>query len=139
MRPIPLAFLAGFLATIIFHQGAIWLLTRVVPFPFTPWNFALNDYGLPRVVALSIWAGVWAIPLCLLIRLRPALPAMMTGAVLGSLIPSIWAWTVIAGMRGAPLFAGGNARVIITVLFVNAVWGAATVWLFSLLGGRRRA
>ena len=137
MRPIPLAFIAGFLATVLFHQTAIWLLTLVLPFPFTPWNMATNDYGLPRVVALALWAGVWAVPLCLLIRARPALPAMATGAVLGSLIPSLWGWTVIAAMRGGPLFAGGNTRVILTVLFINAVWGAATVWLFTLLGGRR--
>jgi len=137
IRTVALAFLAGFLATILFHQTAIWLLTLLAPFPFAPWNMAPNDYGLPRVVVLSIWAGVWAVPLCLLIRARPRLPAMTTGAVLGSLIPSLWGWTVIAALRGGPLFAGGNGRVILTVLFVNAVWGATTVWLFSLLGGRR--
>lgn len=128
-----LGFLAWFLATITFHQAAIWLMLRVLPFPFAPWNMAPNDYGMPRVVALSVWAGVWGIGLCLLLRRG----ALWQAAVLGSVIPSVWGWTVIAGMRGAPLFANGNLRLILMVLFVNAVWGLATLWLFRLMQGSR--
>ncbi len=132
LRLALLGFVAGFLATITFHQAAIWLVLRVLPFPFSPWNMALNDYGLPRVVALSVWAGVWGIGLCLLLRRG----ALWQAAVLGSVVPSVWGWTVIAGMRGAPMFANGNLRLILLVLFVNAVWGAATLWLFRRMQGQ---
>ena len=46
-------------------------------------------------------------------------------------------WTVLAGMHGKPMFAGGNMKLIAIVLFVNAVWGVGTVLLFKATPGRQ--
>lgn len=46
---------------------------------------------------------------------------------------------MIAALRGAPMFANGNLRVIALVLLVNAVWGAATMLLVRTLPGTRPA
>lgn len=74
LRTGVIGFVAGVLATLVFHQAAIWLLVQVTGFPFAPWNLAINDYGVPRVAALAFWAGVWGIPLALALARRPLLP-----------------------------------------------------------------
>ncbi len=132
-------FIAGVVSTLVFHQTLIWLLAQVLPFPFKPWNLAINRYGVPTVAALAFWAGVWGIVLCLLLVARPALRPMPTGIVFGALLPSLWSWTVIATMRGTPLFAGGAPKSIAVGLLVNGVWGAGTVWLFGRMRHRQAA
>lgn len=130
-------FVAGIVATLAFHQGTIWLYHALgLPFPFAPWNLRPNAYGAPAVLALAFWAGVWGILLAWLLRAQQRLPGLLVGFILGAIMPSTWGWTVIAGMRGVPLFAGGNLSLILLVLFVNGVWGAATVLI--LQGMQRR-
>lgn len=131
------SFIAGFVATLTFHQGTIWLLHTFAGVPFVPWNMKINAYGVPSVLALSFWAGIWAIPLCGLIAARPRLPALLTGLVLGAIVPSVWSWTVLAAMKGNAMFAGGNLKVIAIVLLVNGVWGFTTVLLFNLMYTRK--
>ena len=129
-RTALLGFIAGVLATLVFHQGTIWLYHLIgLPFPFGAWNMRPNAYGAPAVLALSFWAGVWGALLAVLLAARPTLPARLAGFVLGAIVPSVWGWTVIATLRGAPVFAGGNLPLIMLVLFVNGVWGWATVVL----------
>ena len=127
-------FVAGAIATLVFHQAFIWLLSFFLPFPFKPWNMAINSYGVPSVLALTFWGGVWGIPLCLLVAPMLRIPALLTGAVLGGVLPSVWGWTVLAAMKGQPMFAGGKPNVILMVLLINAVWGIATVALYRAMG-----
>ncbi|MDQ2778323.1 MAG: hypothetical protein M3Y32_02065 [Pseudomonadota bacterium] len=119
-----------------FHQLVIWLLSFVLPFPFKPWNLHANSYGMPSVLALAFWAGVWAIPLCLIVRSMPRLRAWAVGAVLGGVVPSLWGFTVLAAIKGQPLFAKGNLGLIAIVLFINAVWGLGTVVVYRWLQRR---
>jgi hypothetical protein len=136
VRNALLGFIAGVIATLVFHQGTIWLLQFGPGFPFPAWRMSDNAYGVPAVLALSFWAGIWGVPLAWLLAARPAWPQLLTGAVLGSVVPSVWGWTVIATMRGGAMFAGGNLRIIALVLFVNAVWGWATVLLWQQMRAR---
>ena len=133
------SFIAGFVSTLVFHQTVIWFVARAAGFPFKTWNMAPNSYGVPSVLALAFWAGLWGIALCAVIGARRWSPALVWGAVLGGVVPSVWGWTVLASIHGKPMFSGGNMKVIIFVLFVNAVWGAGTVLLFKAMqGGRMR-
>ena len=133
------SFIAGFVSTLVFHQTVIWFIARASGLPFKTWNMAPNSYGVPSVLALAFWAGVWGIALCAVIGARRWSPALVWGAVLGGVVPSVWGWTVLASIHGKPMFSGGNMKIIIFVLFVNAVWGAGTVLLFKAMqGGRMR-
>ena len=131
------SFVAGVIATLTFHQATIWLLHTFGGLAFTPWNMKINAYGAPQVLALAFWGGVWAIPLCALIAARPRLPALLTGLVLGAILPSVWGWTVLAAMKGQAMFAGGNLKIIAIVLLVNGIWGLTTVLLFNLMYTRK--
>ena len=58
------AFLAGFLSTMIFHQGLlqIFYLTHRVAKP--AWNLqAVPPLGVPSVVSLAFWGSIWGVAL----------------------------------------------------------------------------
>src|SRR5437868_15082229 len=57
-----LGFLAAFLATLTFHQIGIWLLHAVGVTPAIPWAAeAVPPFGVPRVISLAFWGGLWGI------------------------------------------------------------------------------
>ena len=59
---LALGFVAGFLATLTFHQIGIWALHAVGFIPFTAWGTAPKPpFGVPSVISLSFWGGVWGI------------------------------------------------------------------------------
>ena len=127
-------FVAGAIAVLVFQQAFIWLLSQFLPLPFKPWNMAINGYGVPSVLALAFWGGVWGMLLCALVAPMLRLPALLTGAVIGGVVPSVWGWTVLAAMKSQPMFAGGKPNLIVMVLLINAVWGIATVALYRTMG-----
>src|SRR5438094_10320239 len=62
MTRLALGFVAGFLATITFHQIGIWVLHAIGYIPFAAWNTAPRaPFGVPAVLSLSFWAGVWGV------------------------------------------------------------------------------
>ncbi len=130
-------FIAGAIATLVFHQGFLWLLGHVVAVPIKPWDMTVNGYGVPSVVALTFWGGIWGIGLCVVVANLSQARALAWGTVLGSIIPSVWVWTVLSMLHGQPLFGGGDPKQLVGALVVNAIWGLATVAIFLAMGGRR--
>ena len=62
-------FLAGFAATLVFHQGLLELyyLAGVVSHP--AWGIRLvPPFGVPQMISLAFWGGVWGVVLALLTR-----------------------------------------------------------------------
>ena len=77
------AFLAGFASTLIFHQGLIAFLHAVGFIPRVPYSFAPTaPFGIPQVVSLAFWGGVWGIPLWLAIRRKGVNEILVHGAAL---------------------------------------------------------
>src|SRR5690554_7790613 len=63
------AFIAGFLATVVFHQGAVALLWLAGLIGGAPWNMtAVPPFAIPKVISLAFWGGVWGLPVWWLIR-----------------------------------------------------------------------
>src|SRR5258708_30388229 len=55
-------FIAGFIATIVFHQAvfSVWYLMGTVPNP--PFNFARTaPFGVPAIWSLAFFGGLWGI------------------------------------------------------------------------------
>ena len=123
-------FVAGVLATLVFHQAAIamfWLakLSPRTPFAMDP----VSPLGVPAIISLAFWGGVWGLALLWLIaRLRPRW-RLLAAIVLGAFGPTLVYFFVVAPLKGgatppAALFVGG--------LLVNALWGFGA-WLFARL------
>src|SRR5437763_1682892 len=84
MRRLLLGFIAGFLATIIFHQIALQLLHMAGVVPRAAWAMRpVPPFGVPAVISLSFWGGVWgAIMIPIIDRFRDA---------------KYWIWAIVFG------------------------------------------
>ncbi len=126
------AFIAGFMATLAFHQPVLWILNLIgfvnrAPYAMT----ATKPFGVPSVVSLAFWGGVWGIILLpLLHRSRKAL-YWVNAAVVGSIAPTLVAAFVVAPLKGQAL-GGNRAKLLAAGLLVNAAWGLGTAALTRL-------
>jgi hypothetical protein len=134
VRGLILAFVAGFIAVLLFHQPMLALLhavgiTRATAYPTSP----VPPLEVPRVLSAAFWGGVWGMVFLLL---RPWVArgrAYFPGAVLfGAFVLSLVAWFVVAPLKGLPIGAGGNPARIATGLLVNGAWGFGTALLLLL-------
>ena len=142
-RTILLGFLAGFVAVLVFHQGAAWLLHMLtvkaqvgagvfgrVPFPF---NMApVKPLGVPQVLSWAFWGGVWGIALAFLLR-ATRLPDLLFGFVFGALVATLVGFTLVASLKGLPQFAGYNKQIWWRVALLNGAWGWGTALLLRPL------
>jgi hypothetical protein len=131
-RRLPLAVVAGFLGVLLFHQPMLGILhalglTALVPYPMA----ATVPFGIPRVLSLAIWGGVWGIPLALLIMCaRTRASYWWTALLFGAIGPSVVNWLVVLPLKGAPIGGGWQPSAIVTALIINGVWGLGTALLF---------
>ena len=126
----PLAFVAGFVAVLVFHQGMLTLLhaagiTPAAPFPMQP----TKPLGLPAVWSLAFWGGVWGILFAIFDRLFPKGGAYWIRAILfGAIGPTFVAWFIVFPMKGLPQAAGWKPMDMLTGLMVNGAWGLGTAF-----------
>ena len=131
---LPLGFVAGALAVLVFHQGALALLHAAGITPATPFSFQPTPpLGVPRVLSAAFWGGVWGLAFVTSDRRLPRKPSsVLVGALFGALAPTLVSWLVVAPVKGLPLAAGGDPRAMLTGVVVNAAWGAGTALLLWL-------
>ena len=138
-------FLAGALAVVTFHQVTILLLSMAGALPqgAAYATRPIPPLGVPQVLNLAFWGGVWGIVYALLVdgRRVGALPPLVVGFLFGAVLPTLFGWFVIPALKGA---AGGfppPSRIWIGPL-VNGVWGLGTAlflaWLAPRLAPSRR-
>ena len=135
-------FLAGFVSVVVFHQIAIASIGELFGLPVKPWSLApVAPFGVPQVVSLAFWGGLWGIPLALAVRRLPPTVAavLLFGLVFGALLPSLAGWFVIAPLKGLPMAAGADPTRIAFGLVVNGAWGLGTAVLLWLAFQLRRA
>jgi hypothetical protein len=141
-RTILHGFIAGFLAVLVFHQGAALLLHLLtvkagvgagligrVSFPYG--MAPVPPFGVPQVISWAFWGGVWGVALALLLR-RPRLPDLLFGFVFGALVLTLVGFTLVAALKGLPAFAGGNKQVWWRVGLLNGAWGWGTALILRL-------
>jgi hypothetical protein len=129
------AFVAGAIAVVVFHQGMLALLhatgvTERAPFSMQP----TAPLGVPQVLSLAFWGGVWGLVLLLVVRnlTRPA-AYWTTAVVVGAVATTLVAGFVVAPLKGQPITGGGKASLFAIGLLVNGAWAFGTALLFRLL------
>jgi hypothetical protein len=132
-----LAFLAGFVATLVFHQGALWLLHAAGMTPRGPFNMHhVPPFGVPSVISLAFWGGVWGV--IMIAAIARAKMFYLVATIFGAILPTLVAAFVIAPLRHQPLPAGSPVKLLAVGLIVNGAWGLGTALLYRLfMGGRR--
>jgi hypothetical protein len=143
-------FLVGAIAVIAFHQASQHVLFHLwpgiaaatdLPAGFRPPSPGFNvrpvpPFGVPQVIWLSFWGGLWGILLAAVIRFL-RFPDLLAGVLVG-IAATVVGFTAVAQYHGQPMWAGGTAVIIARALVLNIAFGWGTAFLmrpFSI-GGR---
>ncbi len=117
------SFAAGFLATLAFHQGMLLLLHLGAGAP-APYNMtAVGPLGVPQVLSLAFWGGVWGPVVWWLLGRASGSAYWLRAAIIGALGPSSVALFVVMPLKGMGMAAGWDPRIIVGALILNAAWG----------------
>lgn len=131
-------FAAGFLATLLFHQPVLALLkaakiTSRGAYAMEP----VPPFGVPSVISLAFWGGVWGIALMLLIAGRRNAIYWTMAALVGAIAPTLVAGLIISPLKGQPIPADARASMLVMGLIVNAAWGLGTAAFARVFGAHR--
>lgn len=135
------SFIAGFLATLIFHQLTLALLWWVGIAPFAPFAMAATrPLGVPAVISLAFWGGVWGMVFGLVDRRFPADSGYWLCAFLfGAILPTLAALFVVLPLKGRPIGGGWHATLLLTAFLINGAWGVGTGLILKISTGWSRA
>jgi hypothetical protein len=131
-----LAFLAGFLATLVFHQGLLGILYLAGASPRAPYSMAPSGpLHVPQVLSLAFWGGVWGIALWLAVGRWDGAGDWVASLVFGALLPSLVALFVVFPLKGQPVAGGWDPKILVGALLLNGAWGLGTALFLRLFGG----
>lgn len=137
MKKWVLSFVAGFVSTLVFHQGVLQLLHLGGVVPRAAWNMAaVPPFGVPAVLSLAFWGGVWGPILWALVHKHHGNARWMWAAIWGALLPSAVALFVVMPLKGMAMAGGFDPRLIAGALLLNGAWGLGVVLLMRLYGQR---
>jgi hypothetical protein len=128
------AFVAGFIATLVFHQGLLALLHRAGLTPRRAYEMTPTwPFGVPAVISISFWAALWAVALLpLLARWDRGWAYWLAWLVAGAVAPTAVALLVVLPLKGKPI-GGGDPKLLVGGLLLNGAWGLGTALLLRLL------
>src|ERR1700687_3836287 len=107
------ALLAGVLSALVFHQGVLAILHGAGATPLKPWVMTpVPPLGLPSVLSLAFWGGVWGIALWLMIRRSAGSKYWLLAIVLGAILPTLVAFFVVFPLKGLPVGGGWKPDLI---------------------------
>ncbi len=138
LKLLLLGFVAGALATAVFHQSAWYVLNQVgmIPpdRPAWPMN-AIAPLGVPYLVSKMFWGGLWGAGLALILTRIEGAAYWIAWIVVGAIAPSLVAIYVVPVIKGLPIpelwpRAGAAGT-------VNAAWGLGTGFFLWLFGAAR--
>ncbi|WP_423822994.1 hypothetical protein V5738_03350 [Salinisphaera sp. SPP-AMP-43] len=110
------AFIAGFIAMLTFHQGLLWLLDRAQVISAMAWSMTPAPLlGIPEVLALALWGGLWGLVIWFLIRHAEAAGYYVGAIILSAILLSAVALTVV------PLVLGGSVQALIAGMTLHRV------------------
>jgi hypothetical protein len=124
-----IGFAAGFMSTLIFHQGMLAFLhaiafTPIAPYPAGP----TSPFGVPFFWSLAFWGGIWGIGLvAVLNRIHQRFFYWSVAFLLGMLAPTLVAIFVVFPLQSIPVTPNG----IILGLILNAAWGIGTAFFLQ--------
>jgi hypothetical protein len=123
-RWIGVGFLSGALAVLILHQPVAALLHSLGITPRAPYAMQpTQPFGLPQLWSLVFWGAAWGVALAAALRRLDGASLVFAAAVFGAVLPTLVAWTIVASLKGQPLFAGGAPKAMLVGPLVNAAWG----------------
>ena len=130
-------FFAGFVSTLVFHQGALWVLNRLTGAGRAVWSMAaVPPFNVPAVISLAFWGGVWGVAIWAMIKKQGNARQWLLAIVLGALLPSIVALLFVFPLKGMAFAANWDPKMWIGAFLLNGAWGLGVI-LFMKAFGRK--
>ena len=130
-------FVAGFFATLIFHQLTLAVLWEAGLAPARPFSMAATQpFGVPAVLSLSFWGGLWGILLVLIEHIFPRRGYWLSIFLFGAIFPSLVALLVVLPLKGRPAGGGWHLPLLVTAFLINGAWGIGTGLIYKILSSR---
>jgi hypothetical protein len=134
VAPFVQAFIAGFVSTLVFHQGVLALLYLARAVPRAPYDLrAVPPLGLPAVISLAFWGGVWGAAIWSLLKHVGGAAYWVWAVVIGAIGPSAVALLIVYPLKSMPVAGGWDPKLIGTALLLNGGWGLGLALLMRLL------
>ncbi len=136
--PLPRAligFSAAFLSTLTFHEIGFLLVNLTGLGTFTLFNMRPTvPLGVPLLISLSFWGGLWGILYVFIVERFPrTVHPWVAGFLFAILLPTLFGWTIVATIKGMPIFLGFDVLRLILITFINGLWGVGLPILCILL------
>jgi hypothetical protein len=131
------AFIAGFVSTLVFHQGVLGLFYLGGAFPRAPYDMtAVPPLGIPAVISLAFWGGVWGAAIWPLLKDLAGAAYWVRAIMIGAIGPSAVALFIVFPLKGMPMAGGWDPKLIVGALILNGAWGLGLAWAIRLMGRR---
>jgi hypothetical protein len=138
VKLLALGFVAGFIATLIFHQGVWFLLYQLgfIPPDRPAWPLdPIPPFGVPSVISKAFWGGLWGAALAPLLAHSSGASYWIAWIVIGAVALPLVSFYVVSPIKGEPIPALWPR--FYYALLVNGAWGFGTALLLRLLGAAR--
>lgn len=130
-----IAFAAGFLGVLVFHQSTVALLDAQAMMPAKTATWSLDPvppWNVPTVISKAFWGGVWAIAISLVLRGRRGAGYWIWWTMLGAVALPLVAIFVVPPIKGQPVLDFASRFPVYAL--INAVWGFGTALLLRMFG-----
>jgi hypothetical protein len=129
------SFVAGFMSTLMFHQGLFHVLYLSGKVAKPAWNMsAVPPLQVPSVISLAFWGGVWGIALWAMIKKQGNAKQWLFSGILGALLPSLVALLLVFPLKGQAFAAAWDLKIWIGAFLLNGAWGLGVCLLMKVFG-----
>jgi hypothetical protein len=93
-----------------------------------------QPFGVPALLSLAFWGGVWGGVFGMLDKRFPAGSAYwITAFLFGAVFPTMVALLLVLPLKGQPIGGGWHAPLLLTAPLINGAWGIGTALILSAL------
>jgi hypothetical protein len=137
-RRLLIAFAAGALAVLVFHQGMVLALHLMKVLPNSPWSMRpIAPFGVPAIVNSMFWGGLWGVGYAVFGPRIPLRNDIARGGAYGLLGP----WLLGNGLlvpliKGGPLLFGFQPQRMIIGALIGLAFGLGLAVFLRVLKGR---
>lgn len=130
-----IGFIAGFLATVLFHQEFLELLFQLHIIAKKPFSMAPTaPFGVPSFISLSFFGGLWGIAGVLIFKKyiqQKRFWLFLT--IFGGIFPPLVAVLVVFPAKHMDVNSMLSPGFILLMFLVNAIWGLGTAFITKIL------
>ena len=132
-KRVRLGFSAAVISVLVFHQGmwGVLYLVGVMPPPFPTW--AVPSFGVPEIINLCFWGGMWGAVFGLILPWLPASPPMWVRGLGLGVAASMVSLFIVPIIKDQPIAGWWSASAFLSTFMIVGCWGAGVGIILRLL------